>query len=151
MRIADLLAPDAVLELAGTTPAAVLAELAAPVARGRGLDAQLLASALAERERLGSTCVGEGIAIPHARIRGLASMAMVFGRAREGIDFKGIDGKPARLFVALFAPEASGGTHLQALAKVSRIFKSPSFREQALAAPDTAALRRVLLEEDARC
>jgi PTS system nitrogen regulatory IIA component len=151
MRIADLLAPDAVLELAGNTPAAVLAELAAPVARGRGLDPRQLASALSERERLGSTCVGEGIAIPHARIRGLPSMAMVFGRTREGVDFKGLDGKPARLFIALFAPEASGGAHLQALAKVSRIFKNPGFRDRALAAPDAAALRRLLLEEDARC
>jgi PTS system nitrogen regulatory IIA component len=150
MRIADLLAPDAVLELTGTTPAAVLAELAAPVARAHQLDPQQLAGALAERERLGSTGVGEGVAIPHARVRGLPGLAACLGRARQGLDFKALDGKPARLFLALFAPESSAGTHLQALARVSRIFKSPTFREQALAAPDAAALRRLLAEEDAR-
>jgi PTS system nitrogen regulatory IIA component len=150
MRIADLLGPDSVIELGSTTPDAVLAELAAPVARSLGLDPRGLTSALAERERLGSTGVGEGVAIPHARVRGLTQLSACLGRARQGIDFRAIDGKPARLFLALFAPENSAGTHLQALARVSRIFKNPAFREAALAAPDAAALRRVLEEEDAR-
>jgi PTS system nitrogen regulatory IIA component len=150
MRIAELLGPGAVLELSGQTPEAVLAELAAPVARTSGLDPQLLAGALAERERLGSTGVGEGVAIPHARVRGLSQLAACFGRARGDIAFHAIDGKPARLFLALFAPEHSAGTHLQALARVSRIFKNPAFREAALAAPDAAALRRLLEEEDAK-
>jgi PTS system nitrogen regulatory IIA component len=148
MKIAELLAADAVLDLAGQTPAAVLAELAAPVARAYRLDAERLAASLAEREQLGSTGVGESVAIPHARVRGLPAMAACFGRSRAGVDFRALDGKPARLFVALFAPEGSGGTHIQALAKVSRIFKSATFREQAIAAPDVAALRRLLEAED---
>lgn len=150
MRIADLLGPGAVLELTGSTPGDVLSELAAPVARALRLDAPVLAAALAERERLGSTGVGEGVAIPHARVRGLPQLAAAFGRHRQGIDFRAIDGKPARLFIALFAPEHSAGTHLHALARVSRIFKSAPFREAALAAPDAAALRRLLEEEDAK-
>jgi PTS system nitrogen regulatory IIA component len=150
MKIVDLLGPDAVLELAGRTSDAVLAELAAPVARAAGLDPAQLGAALAERERLGSTGVGEGVAIPHARVPGLAQLAACFGRSREGIAFQAIDGKPARLFLALFAPEHSAGTHLHALARVSRIFKSPTFREAALAAPDPAALRKLLADEDAR-
>jgi PTS system nitrogen regulatory IIA component len=150
MRIADLLAPDAVIDLAGDDPAAVLAELAAPVARAQGLEAAALAAALAERERLGSTGVGEGVAIPHARVRGLRTLAAAFGRARGGVDFQAVDGRPVRLFLALFAPEASPGNHLHALAKASRIFRGAAFRERALLAPDAAALRRALEEEDAR-
>jgi PTS system nitrogen regulatory IIA component len=150
MKISELLAPGAVLDLAGATPAAVLAELAAPVARAHRLDAAGLTAALAEREKLGSTGVGEGVAIPHARVKGLATLAACFGRSRGGLDFRALDGKPARLFLALFAPEASAGTHLQALARASRIFKNPAFREAALAAPDAEALRRLLVEEDAR-
>jgi PTS system nitrogen regulatory IIA component len=150
MKIADLLAPGAVIDLAGTSPAEVLAELAAPVARAHGLDAGALAAALAERERLGSTGVGEGVAIPHARVRGLPALAAAFGRKRGGLEFKALDGKPATLFLALFAPESSAGTHLHALAKASRIFRSATFRERALAAADAAALRAVLVEEDGK-
>jgi len=150
MRIMELIVPDAVVELDGQTPEAVLAELAAPVARAYRLDGSRLAAALAEREKLGSTGVGEGVAIPHARVPGLPQLAACLGRSRQGIGFQAIDGKPARLFVALFAPESSAGTHLQALARVSRIFKNPAFREAALAAPDAAALRRLLAEEDAK-
>jgi PTS system nitrogen regulatory IIA component len=94
--------------------------------------------------------VGEGVAIPHARVRGLAQMACCLGRSRAGVAFQAIDGKPVRLFLALFAPEGSAGLHLQALSKVSRIFKVAGFREAALAAPDAAALRRLLEAEDAR-
>jgi PTS system nitrogen regulatory IIA component len=150
MRLSELLVPEGLLELAGTTPAAVLAELAAPVARATRLDAVQLSTALAEREKLGSTGVGEGGAIPHARIRGLPSLCACLGRQKAGIDFHAIDGKPARLFLALFAPENSAGTHLQALARASRLFKSPAFREAALSAPDLSALRALLEREDAK-
>jgi PTS system nitrogen regulatory IIA component len=150
MKIVDLLAPGGVLELAGTTPGAVLAELAAPVARVHGLDAAQLSAALAAREKLSSTGVGEGVAIPHARVRGLPQMACCLGRAKAGVDFHAIDGKPVRLFVALFAPEGSAGAHLQALSKVSRVFKGAGFREAALAAPDAEALRKLLEAEDAK-
>lgn len=150
MRIAELLAPDGVVELSGSGPGAVLAELAAPVARGLGLDAAQLTAALAAREKLSSTGVGEGVAIPHARVKGLPQLICCLGRARAGVDFHAIDGKPVRLFMALFAPEGGAGTHLQALSRVSRIFKSAAFREAALAAPDAVALRGLLVAEDAK-
>lgn len=150
MRIADLLAPGGVVELSGAAPGAVLAELAAPVARGLGLDAAQLAAALAAREKLSSTGVGDGVAIPHARVKGLAQLVCCLGRAREGVDFHAIDGRPVRLFLALFAPEGGAGAHLQALSRISRIFKGAGFREAALAAPDAAALRELLVAEDAK-
>ncbi|HEY7726681.1 MAG TPA: PTS sugar transporter subunit IIA [Anaeromyxobacteraceae bacterium] len=150
MSLADLLVPDGVLEIAGSTPAAVLAELAAPVARAHRMEPARLVAALAEREKLGSTGVGDGVAIPHARVAGLAALAASFGRARAGVDFRAVDGRPVRLFVALLAPDQSAGQHLQALARVSRMLKSAAFREAALAAPDAAALRQVLAAEEAK-
>ena len=150
VRISELLVPDGLVELSGIAPAAVLAELSAPVARATRLDPVQLATSLSDREKLGSTGVGEGVAIPHARVRGLPNLCACLGRHRAGIDFHAIDGKPARLFLALFAPENSAGTHLQALARASRLFKSQAFREAALAAPDLAALRALLEREDGK-
>ncbi|HET9552993.1 MAG TPA: PTS sugar transporter subunit IIA [Anaeromyxobacteraceae bacterium] len=151
MKIVEFLRPDAVIEhLAGRTAPEVLAELCRPVAAAAGLDAGKLLQTLLDREKLGSTGIGEGVAIPHAKLAALPVLTAAFGRAPEGIDFRAIDGRPARLFFALFAPESSAGVHLKALARVSRIFRSPAFREAILAAPDAAAIYRLIETEDAR-
>jgi PTS system nitrogen regulatory IIA component len=151
VKIVDFLRPEAVsANLAGRAAAEVLAELCRPVAAATGLEAGRLLQTLLDRERLGSTGVGEGVAIPHGKLGGLSGIVAAFGRAPEGIDFRAIDGRPARLFFALFAPESSAGAHLKALARVSRIFRSPAFREAILAAPDAAAIFRLIEAEDAR-
>jgi len=151
VKIVDFLRPEAVnASLAGRTPAEVLAELTRPIATATGLDAGRLLQTLLDREKLGSTGVGEGVAIPHGKLPGLAGIVAAFGRAPEGIDFRAIDGRPARLFFALFAPESSAGAHLKALARVSRIFRSPAFRDAILSAPDAAAIFRLIEAEDAR-
>jgi PTS system nitrogen regulatory IIA component len=151
VKIVDLLRPEAVnASLAGRTSAEVLAELSRPVAAATGLDAGRLLQTLLDREKLGSTGVGEGVAIPHGKLPGLPGIVAAFGRAPEGVDFRAIDGRPARLFFALFAPESSAGAHLKALARVSRVFRSPAFREAILAAPDAASIFRLIEAEDAR-
>ena len=151
MRIAEVLAPEAVIaRLAGTTAAEVLAELSRPVAAATGLVVARLQQTLLDRERLGSTSVGEGVAIPHGRLADLPALTAAFGRSPEGVDFKGIDGKPVRLFLVLFAPQAAASTYVQVLARVSRLFRSPAFREAILAAPDAVAIRRLIEVEDAR-
>jgi len=151
VKIVDFLRPEAVnASLSGRSAAEVLAELSRPVAAATGLEAGRLLQTLLDREKLGSTGVGEGVAIPHGKLPGLPSILAAFGRAPEGIDFRAIDGRPARLFFALFAPESSAGAHLKALARVSRIFRSPAFREAILAAPDAAAIFRLIEAEDAR-
>ena len=151
MKIVDVLSPQAVIaHLGGKTAPEVLAELCAPVTRSSGLDPGLLLQTLLDRERLGSTSVGEGVAIPHGRLADLSTLTAVFGRAPDGIDFKGIDGKPVRLFLALFAPQAAASTYVQVLARVSRLFRSPAFRESILAAPDAAAIHHLIEAEDAR-
>ncbi len=151
MHLADVLRPDCVIaELSGASVTSVLAELARPVAAATGLDAAALVAALAARERLGSTGIGEGVAIPHCKVAGLPALTMSLGRSRAGIDFRSVDGKPTRIFVALFAPERAGAEHLQALARVSRLVKRPEFRKALLDAPDAAEIHRLLVEEDGR-
>jgi len=151
VKIVDFLRPEAVnASLAGRTSAEVLAELSRPVAAAAGLDAGRLLQTLLDREKLGSTGVGEGVAIPHGKVPGLPGIVAAFGRAPEGVDFRAIDGRPARLFFVLFAPESSAGAHLKALARVSRIFRSSAFRETILAAPDAAAIYRLIEAEDGR-
>ena len=149
MKIQDFLQPQAVVaELGGTTAAEVLAELCQPVARAHGLDAARLVQVLLDREKLGSTGVGDGVAIPHGKLPGLPALVAVFGRSSRGVEYRAADGKPARLFFALFAPENSAGAHLKALSRVSRIFRIPAFREAILAAPTAADVHRLILAED---
>jgi nitrogen PTS system EIIA component len=151
MKIVEFLRPDAVLAaLAGSTAQAVLAELVKPLAATQGADGQKLLQVLLEREKLGSTGIGEGVAIPHGKLAGLPGLLASFGRSTSGVDFKAIDGKPTFLFFTLFAPENSAGAHLKALARISRLFKSPSFREAILRAKDTAEIYRLVTEEDAK-
>ena len=151
MRLADALRPDCVIaELTGASVQSVLLELARPVAAAHGLDPQRLLAPLLAREKLGSTGVGEGVAVPHCKAPGLPAIAASFGRARDGVDFRAIDGRPSQIFVALFAPERGGAEHLQALARVSRLLKRAEVRRAILEAPDGAAILRILLEEDAR-
>ena len=76
-----------------------------------------------ERERLGSTAIGDGIAIPHGKLRGISRILGVFGRSPQGVDFDSLDGNPTHLFFLLVAPEDSASLHLKALARVSRLFK----------------------------
>jgi PTS system nitrogen regulatory IIA component len=151
VHIADVLRPDCVIAdlSAGTVPS-VLAELARPVAAAAGLEPQALASALLAREKLGSTGVGEGVAVPHCKVPRLSSLTACLGRSRSGVDFRAHDGKPTHVFVALFAPERAGAEHLQALARVSRLLKRLEFRKALLDAPDAAAMYQLVVEEDGR-
>jgi PTS system nitrogen regulatory IIA component len=151
MKLIEFLQPSAVLgDLTGQTAQAVLADLARPIAAARRVDSQRLLDVLLEREKLGSTGIGEGVAIPHGKVPGLPSLTASFGRSRQGVDFKAIDGRPTYLFFALFAPENSAGLHLKALARISRIFKSAAFREAILAAEDAPAMYRLIEQEDAK-
>ena len=150
MKLVDVLKPDAVVaDLAGRTAPEVLAELCRPVAGRLGLEPDRLVQVLLDRERLGSTSVGEGVAIPHGRLPGLPALVAAFGRS-PGVDFRAVDGRPVRLFLALFAPENAAGAHVKVLARVSRLFRSAPFREAILAAPDAAAIYQLIEAEDAR-
>jgi len=103
---------------------------------------------LLERERLGSTGIGDGIAIPHGKLKDIKSMICAFGRTREGIDFQSIDEKPSHLFFLLFAPQESAGEHLQALARLSRILKDGQLRKRLMEAASENEIYRLIAEED---
>lgn len=152
MKITDFFGPDAVVaDLKSTEKRAVLAELSAPLAgRFPGFAQEQLLAVLEERERLGSTGIGEGVAIPHGKLAALPTLVASFGRSVEGVDFEAIDGKPTHLFFALFAPENSAGIHLKALARISRLFKNSALRKAILEASDAREIYRLIAEEDGK-
>lgn len=151
MKIVEFLRADAVVaNLSGETGPAVLAELCRPLATAQRMDAQRLVETLLEREKLGSTGIGEGVAIPHGKVPGLPGLTASFGRSLRGIDFRAIDGRPTHLFFTLFAPENSAGAHLKALARISRIFKNLAFRDAILKAASAEEVYRLIEAEDAK-
>jgi PTS system nitrogen regulatory IIA component len=151
MKIVEFLRPDAIVaSLSGPTGPAVLAELCRPLAAAQKVDAAKLLDTLLEREKLGSTGIGEGVAIPHGKVPNLPGLMASFGRSVPGVDYRAIDGKPTHLFFALFAPENSAGAHLKALARISRIFKTPAFREAILKAPSAEEIYRLIEAEDGK-
>ncbi len=152
MKITDILNPEMVIaDLKGTTKPDVLNELAkALTTRYKEISLGNLTAVLAERERLGSTAIGDGIAIPHGKLRGVTKIIGAFGRHVQGVDFDSLDGGPSQLFFVLVAPEDSASLHLKALARVSRLLKEGSFREHLIAAKDAAELYRLIKEEDSK-
>ena len=152
MKIEDILSEELVLsDLQATTKTDVLVELANAVVRHHPeLDGVRLVAALEERERLNSTALGDGVAIPHGKLPGIRRVIAAFARSRRGVDFQSIDGKPTHLFFLLVAPEDSAGAHLKALARISRLLKDPAFRAHLLEAPDAKALWTIIRDEDAR-
>jgi PTS system nitrogen regulatory IIA component len=129
----------------------VLAELSERLARVvPGVDAPTLRRILEERELLASTAIGDGIAIPHGKLDSVGHLVGVLGRAVNGIEFESIDGKPTHLVFMLVAPASSTGVHLKALARLSRLFRDPDFRQRLLTAADGDAMYRVIAEEDAK-
>ena len=151
MKIAEFLREDLTLpDLTSADKAGALAELCGPLAKAHGLDAARLCETLLEREKLGSTGIGEGVAIPHGKLAGVPGLLAAFGRSVKGVDFQAIDGKPTHLLFVLFAPENSAGIHLKALARISRLFRNPAFRKSILEAAGAGGIYRLIAEEDAK-
>jgi PTS system nitrogen regulatory IIA component len=150
MRITDILPESLVIPaLRGQTKEDVLRELAEQLAAVHPeVGAARLVDVLWERERLGSTAIGDGIAIPHGKLPGLKTVLAAFGRHLQGVDFQSLDGKPSTLFFLLVAPEDSVGLHLKALARVSRLLKDQAFRQKLMAATDRSDLYETIRRED---
>lgn len=152
MKISEFLRPEGVLaHLAAQNKPDVLKELSASLAGANPHVAPgRITQVLEDRERLGSTGIGEGVAIPHGKLSGLGALSATFGVSRNGIDFDSIDGKRTHLFFALVAPENSAGLHLKALARISRLFKNARFRDAILEAQTAAAIYELISQEDAK-
>jgi PTS system nitrogen regulatory IIA component len=150
MKITDILDESSIIQdLRSTTKKGILEELSSVlVERGKLPDRDKVVEVLLEREKLGSTGIGDGIAIPHGKMRGIKELVTSFGRSITGVDFESIDNKPTHLFFLLVAPENSAGIHLKALARISRLLKDSSFRNRLMEARDRQDLFRIIAEED---
>ena len=125
-----------------------LAELFVHHASVGQLSSDDVAAALLTRERLGSTGVGEGVAIPHAKIAGLGELVACFARLPAGVPFDSIYQQPVYLIFGLLVPENSAGMHLKALARISRLLKRPEFRQSLLAARSGEEIFSAFMNED---
>jgi fructose-specific phosphotransferase system IIA component len=152
LRIQDLLDRDLILmDLRAADKAGVIRELAGLLARNnRVQDPDALAQAVLDRESQGSTGIGEGIAIPHAKSQAIDDIVVAFGRSTSGVDFQSLDGKPAYLFFLLVTPEDRPGEHLKLLARISRIMRNAALREQLLLCTLPEELQKLILDEDGK-
>jgi fructose-specific phosphotransferase system IIA component len=116
----------------------------------RERDVNKLVQILLKRESLGSTGIGQGVAIPHGKSDCVSRLVAAFGVSRSGVNFDALDGEPVTLFFLLVAPEDSAGPHLKALARISRLLKDKHFRDSLRAAKDEKTLVKIIQEEDER-
>ncbi len=150
MRISEALKESCcIVDLKGVTKEEVIGELTGAL-RDAGLveDAALAAKVVLEREKLGSTGVGDGVAIPHGKMKGIDTILCSFGRSARGVDFDAVDKRPVHIFFLLLAPENVAGMHLQMLSRISRILRDPSFRRKLIEAGGPGEVYRDILEED---
>lgn len=145
MPIAELIGPgQVVVGLRVADKAQLLAELARRAAPAVALDQAVILKSLQAREQLGSTGLGKGFALPHARMGGLTKFFALCVRLQRPIDYEAIDGKPVDLVILLLTPEASGAQHLATLAALSRPLRDEAFVQRVRRAPDAAALHALL-------
>ena len=150
MRLSDILEEKNVIpDLKAKDKRGVLEELVDTIVRNDpSLDKSSLVKVLLERERLGSTGIGDGVAIPHGKFQGVMRPIISFGRSQKGLDFDAMDGEPTYLFFLLVAPEHSASIHLKALATIARILKNNSFRKVLMEAPTRKELYQTIIEND---
>ncbi|WP_425074371.1 PTS sugar transporter subunit IIA [Sagittula sp. S175] len=150
MKFVDLLKPQAVKVMAScSSKKRLMHDIADLAESAHGLHAQTLVEALLERETLGPTGVGHGVALPHARIAGLEEVLGVFLLLEKPIDFDAVDRQPVDIVFALFAPEEAGVEHLKALALVSRTLRDAGLCTKLRANPEPATLYTILTEAEA--
>ena len=150
MDIADLLSPDGIVLRGGaSSKRQALHAVAEAFAGATGMDADRTLEALLEREALGSTGLGSGVAVPHARIKGLDQVCAVFVRLDAPIAYESLDDRPVDLLFALFAPLDAGAEHLRALAAVSRALRSAELRERLRQARTVDAVRALFVSDAA--
>jgi PTS system nitrogen regulatory IIA component len=145
MDLGDLLAPGGIYPaFEATSKKQALLDLSTKAAEVTRLDARAIYDALLQRERLGSTGLGRGIAVPHVKVSGIPGIVCLFARLLKPIDFESQDSEPVDLIFLLLAPDHAGGDHLKALARISRLVREPASLERLRTAKDLSALKRAL-------
>ncbi len=152
MKLSEILKENFIIaDLSSRDKQGVLTELAKFLEERNAIKSkETLFASLMERESLGSTGIGENVAIPHAKSDETEHIITLFGRSLKGIDFDSLDQKPVHFVCLLIAPSNSTGLHLKALARISRLFKSQSLRETILIAEDADKIYSLLVEEDSK-
>jgi nitrogen PTS system EIIA component len=150
MRLSEILDEKNIIpDLKARDKKGALEELAGTVASNRqSMDKNSLVKVLLERERLGSTGIGDGVAIPHGKFHGIDEPIISFGRSLKGLDFESMDGQPVYLFFLLVAPENSASVHLKALARIAKILKNSSFRKTLMEIPTREELYQIIIQND---
>lgn len=151
MHLSDFLDFDAIKTgLPGGSKKSLLQQLSNLAAQRLGLDSAAILASLAEREQLGSTGFGHGVAIPHGKVEGLKQIYCMFARLAEPLDYKAIDGKPVDLVFLLLSPPEAGAEHLKALAAISRVTRHAATLEKVRGSRSRDALAAVLMGADER-
>ena len=152
MKISDILKKEHIIkELDSRDKKNVLDELSSFLENeGEITNKENLLAALIGREKLGSTGIGENVAIPHAKISEIDKIITVFGRSKNGVEFESLDQKPVNFIFLVIAPENSTSQHLKALARISRLFKNPSLRESVLRTNEADQIYSILVDEDSK-
>ncbi len=150
MKITDFLTVQTIIPaLASREKNAALEEMANwLVSYHRHLNKQTVLTVLLEREKISTTAIGEGVAIPHCKLPGVERVLGVFARSPQGVDFASLDGGPTHLFFVLIAPENAAADHLKALARISRLLKDEAFRRRLMEGQTSQELFNVIAEED---
>lgn len=149
--ISDLVSPDLVAaDVPAATKKALFLQLGALAAAGLGLDARVVAEGLAQREKLGSTGFGQGVAMPHARIEGLDRIAVLVVRLASPLDFDAVDDQRVDVVVGMLSPPDAGAAHLKALARVARRFRDPHFVAKLRGAGSRDAMYALLTADETR-
>jgi len=152
VRLEEILKESCVIsDTQAKTKRDILFELVGALNKNALLDnVQEAVDVILERERLGSTGIGDGVAIPHGKMKNINGILCVFGRSKEGVDFDAVDSKLVHIFFLLLAPEGSASLHLKVLSRISKILRDRSFRKKLMELPDAHALYASLVEEDSK-
>jgi len=152
MKITDFLSSDAIItDIKSAKKEDVIKELVDALINASAIDKKnrtKLIEALMAREALGSTAIGQGVAIPHAKSDSVDKLVAAFGLSKKGVDFDSLDGEPAYIFFLLVAPQDSAGPHLKALARISRLLKDKYFRDSLRACEDDKNIVKIISQED---
>ncbi len=152
MSIEDVLKESCVIaDIKGTTKRDVLFELVYVLKKAMLIEnVEKAVNVILEREKLGSTGIGDGVAIPHGKTKSIHNILCAFGRSQEGVDFNAVDRKPVHIFFLLLAPEDSASLHLKMLSRISKILRDLSFRKKLMELTDTHEIYTSIIEEDKR-
>lgn len=150
MRLADVLREDYIItDLKAKKKQELLDEMVMDIAsKVNGLEREKVLKALIEREKLGTTGIGHGVAIPHGKVKGLNEIKVFFGRSKKGVDYESMDNMPVHLFFMIVVPENSAAAHLKILASISHLLKNQDFRLKLMKAADSSEIYRIIAEAE---